>query len=92
MRTDLLRTLVADGAATIPGAKLWPNGIGFTARGWEFAVDETGADPVWWATWGKNAARTLSASGPTPEVARAAARRKPGHLAAVNGPAWWVND
>lgn len=73
MDTNKVRELTVAAAAAC-GGRLWPNRMGFDARGWEYALNET--------VGGWNAlrrapdpSRSRLGHGETPEQARANARR-----------------
>jgi hypothetical protein len=49
METNTLRLLVASKMREYyPNAKLWPNGLGFDTRGWQFTFRE--AEGKWYAS------------------------------------------
>jgi hypothetical protein len=80
MTTDDLRSLIKAAATGTPGAKLWPNGLGFDHRGTQYTAHERGNDGgslVWTAArlvslYGDDAAVKYG-EGPTPEAAKRAA-------------------
>lgn len=47
MRTETLRARILEGATTIKGAKVWPNGLGFTAYGTEYSICENREGTPW---------------------------------------------
>ncbi len=74
MTTDALRTRTLDACTRMRG-KLWPNGLGFDRRRWEYSYSEV--YQCWQAVirpshW---AGMTSLGRGETPEAARAAAKR-----------------
>jgi hypothetical protein len=66
MKTDALRALTIESSHRM-GGKLWPNGLGFDRRGWEFSFSERRHE--WVAVCGER-----FAYGPTPEAAQEQAR------------------
>jgi hypothetical protein len=81
MTTQELREKIKAGAETVSArARLWPNGLGFDWRGWEYTIAEPSGD--WHATHpGSNRhfaygprRRQMSGSGDTPESARRMAK------------------
>jgi len=68
MTTNDLRTLTA--RCLSPGGRLWPNGLGFDCRGWEYTYDAARAQ--WYALYRR---RNRGAYGPSPVVAKANARK-----------------
>lgn len=72
MDTNKVRELTV-AAATACGGRLWPNRMGFGARGWEYALNETrGGWNALWRSRGSSPSRL--GHGETPAAARAAAR------------------
>jgi len=71
MNTDLLRARIAAGAASVTGARLWPNGIGFSARGADYMISER---PERAGQWMVNTTRGKFGYGSTPQDARANAK------------------
>lgn len=69
MTTEDLRTLTA--RCLMPGGKLWPNGLGFDCRGWEYTYDA--ARMEWYALYRR---RNYGAYGASPVVAKQSARRR----------------
>lgn len=72
METADLRSLIKAAAIGTPGAKLWPNGLGFTCRGTEYTYSERTGD--WWACRriGDHHVQKCGA-GSTPDAAKRAA-------------------
>lgn len=71
MDTASLRSLVKAAATGTPGAKLWPNGLGFNVRGVQYVYSERSS--AWCASGpcGKYASKV--GYGSTPEAAKRAA-------------------
>lgn len=72
METNTLRSLIKTAATGTPGARLWPNGLGFDCRGTQYSYSvRTG---TWLATrTGTDCTGYRSGEGATPEAAKRAA-------------------
>jgi hypothetical protein len=73
MDTAELRQLTRHACLRL-GGKLWPNGIGFDRRGWQFTYSER--TNRWTASRPQGGYATTYGEGPTPETAQAHARHK----------------
>lgn len=73
METDALRSLVKTAATGTPGARIWPNGLGFSCRGVEYMYLER--TQRWSALHRGYAGRDVSkyGEGSTPQAAKRAA-------------------
>jgi hypothetical protein len=71
-----IRSHVKTAATGIPHATLWPNGLGFDARGVQYVLVPRGADHVWVASQQLGARKGWAVrygEGATPDAAKRAA-------------------
>jgi hypothetical protein len=86
MNTDELRSLIKVAATGTPGARLWPNGLGFDCKGTSYRIREVrtpvprgaeGSEPIIWEASRRvelaNDWAVKYGEGPTPLAAKAAA-------------------
>jgi hypothetical protein len=69
MSTDELRSLVKAAAIGLPGARIWPNGLGFDLRGTAYSFDGR----EWYCARSQGESSKYGTGG-TPQAAKRAAR------------------